>query len=407
MKKYTKKLNSFDFMLNIFAWLSFFVAIAFAIMVIFSTVAGTDNGKVVFGHKLLIVESDSMSKSPASENESVFFSSGDIIIIKPVSDYATIQEGDVITFVSSNPDSVGQTLSHKVRSVKKNAVGSLIGFETYGIYTGVSDKAVVDPTMVIGEYVGKIENLGTLFKFFKTPAGYFLGILIPCLLLLIFFSIAVGKLLGRKEMADTFDVEIDRLKGRVDQLENMEGGTVVQTVSEEPAPASESLGRDQQLEWTMNALNRTIETLTNTIQNLAMTVTKPVDTLARTIEVLATAKVQNEAPSPEQEPPIEEVEPMDDPEESAEIEEIALIEVEEANEAEEVEAVEEAEEAVVALPVPRKVEPSRCGEYPKCKECPHHRKKLVRLFAPSKRFAHGDTCTKAKHCRKAMSESRK
>ena len=59
MKKVKRKLNSFDIMLTVFAWLSFFVAIVFGIMVIFSTVAGTDNGKAVFGHKLLIVESDS------------------------------------------------------------------------------------------------------------------------------------------------------------------------------------------------------------------------------------------------------------------------------------------------------------------------------------------------------------
>ena len=331
MKTVKKKPNSFDIVLNIFAWLSFFVAIIFATMVIFSTAAGTENGKVVFGHKLLIVESDSMSKSPLSENEPIFFSVGDIIIVKPVSDFSTIREGDVITFVSSNPDSVGITLSHKVRSIKTDTGGTLLGFETYGINTGVSDEAVVDPSTVIGKYAGKIENIGTLFKFFKTPAGYFLGILVPCLLLLIFFSVAVGKLLGRKEMADSFDVEINQLKGRLSQLENRENEIVIKAAP--PPPSSESgnttytYSGDKHLELTVDALNRTIETLTHTIEGLALTVEKPVDTLARTIEVLATSTTRNSVreetasvtepqPKPEPEPeskPEPEPEPMSDP----------------------------------------------------------------------------------------------
>lgn len=399
MKKVKRKLNSFDIMLTVFAWLSFFVAIVFGIMVIFSTVAGTDNGKAVFGHKLLIVESDSMSKSPDSENEKIFFSSGDIIIIKPVNDFATVQEGDIITFISSNPDSVGETLSHKVRSVKKNAVGSLIGFETYGIYTGVSDKVIVNPDTVLGEYVGKIENLGTLFKFFKTPAGYFLGILIPCLLLLIFFSIAVGKLLGRKEMADSFDVEIDNLKGRVSQLENMDEKPSAQPALSEKASAAngDSYNGERHIELTVNALNRTIETLTRTIEGLTLTVEKPIETLAHTVEVLAVARNQNDvneeatsAPVPE--PPIEEAQPQIEESEicvEAEIEQSDLLEI-----------VEEEP----TLPEPRKEISRRCGEHPKCKNCPYHRKKLVGLFASAKR---GDGCSKAKKCHKAVVKNKK
>ena len=334
MEKVKIKKNSFEIMLNVFAWLSFFLAVVLSLMVLFSTFSGTENGKAVFGYKMLIVESDSMSKSQISENEKIFFSSGDLILIKEVEDFSTVKEGDVITFVSYGSESNGKTLSHKVRSVRVSASGALVGFETYGINTGISDEVIVEPDAVIGRYVAKIENLGTLFKFFKTPAGYFTSILVPCLLLIIFFSIEVGKLLGRKQIADTYDVEIENLKGRLTQLENTEDGVVTEMNEENsavnnintsgvdtapaqqetanntactcgapehtvnqaayqpfppPPPYQQSACSERALELTVNALNSTIQTLTRTIEALAATVEKPVDTLSRTIETLANA----------------------------------------------------------------------------------------------------------------------
>ena len=297
VKKTKRQTNGFNIALNAFAWLSFFLAIILAAAVFLSTLSGTDNGHTVLGHKLLIVESDSMNKSPVSENETIFFASGDLIVIKEISDPSSIEIGDVITFVSYNSDSNGKTLSHKVRSVKRSESGELIGFETYGVNTGVSDEAIVDPSTVVGVYVTKIENAGILFKFFKTPAGYFTGILIPCLLLIVFFSVEVGKLLGRKEIADAYDSEIYQLKGRISQLENTEDGVIMDNNQFEKISSEEMKHEavdSRHFELTVDAFNRTIETLAHTIESLALTVEKPVDTLARTVEVLSGARKNND-----------------------------------------------------------------------------------------------------------------
>lgn len=349
MKKVKAKNKSLDIMLNVFAWLSFFLAVVLAVMVFLSTFSGTENGKAIFGYKMLIVESGSMSKSPTSEDEKIFFSTGDVIIIKEVDDPSTIKEGDVIAFVSHNAENQGETVSHKVRSVKTDARGQLVGFETYGINTGASDEIIVDPSTVIGKYVSKLESLGTLFKFFKTPAGYFTSILVPCLLLIIFFSVEVGKLLGRKETADSYDVEIEELRRRMFQLETEERAVMQANLNETTlsekmenefnkqeldkqivgesqaacvcAEAAQPISRpviqmptcqasvynDKQLELTVNALNHTIETLTRTIEALAVTVEKPVETLARTVETLANAAtkptvVEKTAVQPEPQP---------------------------------------------------------------------------------------------------------
>ena len=325
----TKK-NTFDAILNVFAWVSFTIAVILAITVLLSTFSGTENGKAIFGHKLLIVQSDSMSKSEISQNEEIFFSTGDLIIIKEVDDYSTIKVGDVITFVSYNPDSKGKTLSHKVRSIKLSSNGTILGFETYGINTGVSDQAIVDPSTVIGKYVGKSTFLGKLFNFFKTPAGYFTSILTPCVLLIIFFSIKVGKLIAKKEILDKYDKEFTNFRNKLNQLENRESQIIMQTENqtifvpsenekqEQATPQLENANtvnqnvvntqpisqvaqpmmqiptcNDKALELMAQALSNTIESLTRTIDTLALAVGKPVDTLARSIETLATANAKS------------------------------------------------------------------------------------------------------------------
>lgn len=228
MGKIKFKNKKVELVFTVFAWLSLFCAIIFSIVATISTFSSSTNGKELFGYKVLMVETDSMSKSDISQDEEIFFNSGDVVIIQVLNDYSGIQVGDVITFVSYNDGSRGKTLTHKVRSIKKTASGELIGFETYGINTGVSDQAIVEPDTILGKYVGKVSDLGRLFKFFKTPAGFFLSISIPCLLLIIFFSITVGKQIGKKELSDSYDNQIEKLRNRVIDLEG-KGDTVVQT----------------------------------------------------------------------------------------------------------------------------------------------------------------------------------
>ena len=329
--------NKFDAILNVFAWLSFFIAVILSVAVVFSTFSSTENGKAVFGYKMLIVESDSMTKPQDGSEQSISFKYGDLIIIQETTDMSTIAVGDVITFVSHNPDSKGKTISHKVRSIITSGDGELIGFETYGIYTGESDEAIVEPPTIIGEYVGKVPYFGYLFKFFKTPAGFFTSILVPCVLLIIFFSIKVGNYMAKREMAESYDNQLELLKGRLSELELNKGGMVMQSTLQEMALTAETENQqnqqcqqnqqecvapsqgdsvqgsvqggvyagcvsqfnqptmqapaydNRQLEITTKALTDTIDSLTRTIESLVVAVGKPVETLARTVETLASA----------------------------------------------------------------------------------------------------------------------
>ncbi len=198
MKKNKRRKQVYEKILSIFAWLAFVLSLIMAILTIFSSFSDETNGKEIFKRKFLIVQSDSMSRSTISENEKIFFNTGDIVVIKTNFNTSDFKEGDVISFFSYNQDSYGKTLTHKIRSVKRNANGVLIGYETYGINTGISDGALVVEEAIIGQYVGKIKGIGNIFSFLKTPQGYYLSVLIPLVLLIVFFSIKVGKYLGER-----------------------------------------------------------------------------------------------------------------------------------------------------------------------------------------------------------------
>ena len=279
--------------LTIIAWLSFFAAVFLCVAVIFASLSSTDtsNGRPVFGHRLLIVNSDSMSKSELSQNEPIFFTTNDLIVIKEIDNPSDIAVGDVITFISCNPDSAGEVISHKVRSIKRTDKGDLLGFETYGINTGVSDLAVVEPSAVIGKYVFKISNLANMFRFFKQPAGFFTAILIPCLLLLIFYSIRVGKQIARREM-----------EGNINDLKNKMSNMGKEGVIVPDTNQNESFSAEKAMELSFKTLSTTIESLTRTIESLAENAEKPVESLVRTVEVLSGAAPKAVQPEPEPQP---------------------------------------------------------------------------------------------------------
>ena len=81
-------------------------------MIAFTLVSVTtfdQNDRGLFGYRFFVVKSDSMAATD--------FKSGDIAIIKKLDSegLAQLQEGDIITFVSQNSESFGETITHKIR----------------------------------------------------------------------------------------------------------------------------------------------------------------------------------------------------------------------------------------------------------------------------------------------------
>ncbi len=183
-------------------WLVVLAAVSMMIFTIISVNTFNRNDRDLFGFKMYIVNSDSMSKTD--------FDAGDLILVKEV-DPSTLKEGDIITFMSQDTDHFGETITHKIRKLTTDAEGNP-GFITYGTTTDTDDETIVTYPYVLGKYQGRIPKLGTFFNFLKTSTGYFVCIFIPFMLIIIYEGVKFFNLFRRYRKEQTEEIQAERAK---------------------------------------------------------------------------------------------------------------------------------------------------------------------------------------------------
>ncbi len=187
------------------------IAVAMMLFTAVSVSSFDRNDRDLFGYKFFIVRSDSMSATD--------FSAGDLVVIKEV-DPATLEVGDIISFQSEDPGSLGETFTHKIRSFTTDDYGQRT-FVTYGTTTGVDDAYPVSQSHILGQYKFNVPNMGTFFAFMKTTPGYICCIGIPFLLMLIIqggSSVKYAKEIYKEKQQEE-QSRLDALSIRVDKLE--------------------------------------------------------------------------------------------------------------------------------------------------------------------------------------------
>lgn len=188
---------------TVLVWLVVAFAVFMMVFTVFSVATFNRNDRSIFGYKLYIVNSDSMAATD--------FQAGSLIFVKEV-DPATLQEGDIIAYMSQNTHNFGQTVTHKIRKLTTDAQGAP-GFVTYGTTTNTDDEAIVTYPYVLGKYESNIPGLGTFFNFLKTTTGYFVCIFIPFMLIILYEAIRFFQLFRKykKEQMDQLQAEKDQL----------------------------------------------------------------------------------------------------------------------------------------------------------------------------------------------------
>lgn len=187
-----------------FVWLMVLLAVTMMIFTVISCTTFNRNDRSLFGYKMYIVNSDSMAATD--------FNAGDLILVKEV-DPSTLKEGDIITFMSQDTDSFGETITHKIRKVTVDAEGNE-GFITYGTTTDTDDETIVTYPYVLGQYHSHIPGLGTFFNFLKTTPGYFVCIFTPFMLIIIYEGVKFFNLFRRykKEQMEEMQAERDKIE---------------------------------------------------------------------------------------------------------------------------------------------------------------------------------------------------
>lgn len=165
-----------------------------------STFDRTDSS--MFGYKAFIVLSDSMSATD--------FDAGDLVLTKEV-DPATLQQGDIIAYQSTNTENYGEVVTHKIRSLTTDAEGNP-GFVTYGTTTNKNDENIVTYNFVLGKYQTRLPGVGSFFQFLKTTPGYIVCIFLPFLLLILMGGLNSIRLFRKYKREQLAELEAEREK---------------------------------------------------------------------------------------------------------------------------------------------------------------------------------------------------
>jgi len=198
---------------TVLGWALVAFAVGMMIFTIISVNTFNQNDRSIFGYKAFIVRTDSMSKTD--------FDAGDLILVKEV-DPHTLKEGDIISFISTNPESYGETVTHKIRRKTTDAEGSQ-AFVTYGTTTDTDDPTLVSYSFVVGKYETAIPKLGSFFMFLKEPQGYLMFIFVPFLALILYQGVNTIILFTRyrREQLEDLEREKARIAAERAQAEQM------------------------------------------------------------------------------------------------------------------------------------------------------------------------------------------
>lgn len=186
------------------------LAVAMMIFTVISCTTFDRNDRSVFGFKMYIVNSDSMAATD--------FDAGSLILVKEV-DPSTLNEGDIITFMSQDTNRFGETITHKIRTLITDAEGNP-GFVTYGTTTDTDDETIVTYPYVLGQYQSHIAGLGTFFNFLKTIPGYFVCVFTPFMLIILYEGVKFFNLFRRYKKEQMEEMQAERDKIEAEKIEN-------------------------------------------------------------------------------------------------------------------------------------------------------------------------------------------
>lgn len=191
-------------------WLVTALAVFMMIFTIISVTTFNRNDRDLFGYKAYIVNSDSMAATD--------FKAGSLIFVKEV-EPSTLKEGDIITYISQNSESFGETVTHKIRKLTTDANGNP-GFITYGTTTNTDDETIVTYPYILGKYESKLPFVGTFFSFLKTPQGYIVCIFIPFMLLILYQGVNCVRLFRRYKGEQLEEMEAEKAKIEEERAQN-------------------------------------------------------------------------------------------------------------------------------------------------------------------------------------------
>lgn len=130
----------------------------------------------------------------------------DAVINMRIDDPKDLKVGDVITFRSSSPTSIGMTITHRIKAITEDTDGNVC-YVTKGDANPVADELCAKYNNVIGKVIIRIPGLGHIQRFLASGVGWLLFILIPAIIIIGRGILRLTKLSSIKETANRMNTK--------------------------------------------------------------------------------------------------------------------------------------------------------------------------------------------------------
>lgn len=219
------------------------IILAFALFLAICTISskkkGYDQYTEIFGTAYLGVQSNSMVGDGADN-----FARGDLIKIKTVSESEAknFKVGDIISFRDRTIVNGKYVINtHRIIAVNGEE-GNPTSYTTHGDNNPESMTETVLPSEVIGVFQSKSGGIGHVFLFMSTSAGFFVCVVLPTLLIVVYCAVNLILVIRKEKKVQTADAiqaqQEERERIRQELLAEM------QTQNGEPEPAPEQPAAD-------------------------------------------------------------------------------------------------------------------------------------------------------------------
>jgi signal peptidase I len=165
--------------------------IACAIFILLS-VLFTESGKApsIFGYSVFRVMTSSMEPTIPLDS----------MIVVQAADPSELQEGDIISFYSSDPSLDGTVNTHRIVSIGQD--GDNYSFKTKGDANNVDDRYDVTEQDIIGKVIFTSYQLGRVVSLLSNPLVFVPIILIPLAIILamnLYQTVSLAKKIAKEE----------------------------------------------------------------------------------------------------------------------------------------------------------------------------------------------------------------
>lgn len=116
----------------------------------------------------------------------------DVVVTKKW-DAKDLEQGDIITFMSSDDRLSGIIVTHRIKNKYYDATTNKYTFQTKGDANNTEDFTLTEEANVIGKVVFKIPMLGYVQEILASKGGLIIVVLIPCLIILSYDIVKLAK----------------------------------------------------------------------------------------------------------------------------------------------------------------------------------------------------------------------